>query len=146
MRLSALISRRADLVTLGVQGVVLDADKRVVFVRHGYRPGWHFPGGGVEHGEKIEQALVREISEETGIIVSGPLKLYGIFANFDYYPGDHVVLFIAGTWRRERVPKPNAEIAEIGFFALDRLPQDLTPAAGRRIGEIFGGNAQSTDW
>jgi 8-oxo-dGTP pyrophosphatase MutT (NUDIX family) len=146
MRLSALLARRADLVTLGVQGAIIDENRRVLLVRHGYRPGWHFPGGGVERGEKVELALVREVGEETGIVVSGPVRLYGIYTNFDYYPGDHVVLFVADKWRRERVPTPNAEIAEIGFFALDQLPQDLAPATARRIAEIFGGKAQSAEW
>ncbi|CAA2136886.1 NUDIX domain-containing protein [Hyphomicrobium sp. ghe19] len=146
MRWPSLLPKRNDIVTLGVQGIVVDDASRVLLVRHGYRPGWHLPGGGVDRGEEIETAIAREVLEETGVIISKPPSLIGIYSHFDDYPGDHIVLFKIDHWRRERIPPPNAEIAEHGFFALDALPELLSPGASRRLKEVFGGGEQSSAW
>jgi ADP-ribose pyrophosphatase YjhB (NUDIX family) len=146
LRLAPQLSRRADLVTLGVQGVVIDEASRVLLVRHGYRPGWHFPGGGVERGEKIDRALSRELDEEAGVTISKPPRLFGIYTNFETFPGDHVTLFIIEHWLRDRIPTPNTEIIEQGFYALDNLPQTVTAATKRRLDEIFAGAERSPAW
>ena len=146
LRLGSHPSRRADHVTLGVQGIVIDETSRVLLVRHGYRPGWHFPGGGVERGEQIDRALSRELDEEAGVAISKPARLFGIYTNFETFPGDHVTLFIVEHWQRNRVPKPNAEIIEHGFYALDDLPQNITPPTRRRLDEVFGGAERSIAW
>jgi ADP-ribose pyrophosphatase YjhB (NUDIX family) len=146
MRLSSFLSRSPDIVTLGVQGVLVDDQSRVLLVRHGYRPGWHFPGGGVERGEEIEAALAREVLEETGAIITHPAELIGVYSHFHEYPGDHVVLFMVRNWRRDSVPKPNTEIAEQGFYALDRLPPGVSQGTSRRLAELFGGMKRSHAW
>lgn len=133
-------------VTLGVQAMVWDEARRVLLVRHGYRPGWHFPGGGVEKAESVDSALARELEEETGIALEGPPRLFGIYSHFDAFPGDHIVLFVADAWRRTREITPNREIAEVGFFALESLPHETTPQTRRRIDEVFFARPRAEAW
>lgn len=57
---------------VGVGAVVLDAADAIVLVKRRYAPfasRWSLPGGSVELGETLEQALVREVREETGLDV-----------------------------------------------------------------------------
>lgn len=125
---------------------MIDDRQRVLLIRHSYRPGWHFPGGGVERGETTADALTRELHEEAGILVSGAPKLHGIYANFAAFPGDHIALFIVKDWAQPLLPESNYEIAAQGFFAKDRLPAETAPAVKRRLAEIFDDVPVQSEW
>ena len=62
---------------VGVGAVVLNGDGRVLLVKRAHEPlkgEWSLPGGGVEVGETLDAAVVRELFEETGLTVTvGPV-------------------------------------------------------------------------
>ncbi|HEX6000300.1 MAG TPA: NUDIX domain-containing protein [Hyphomicrobiaceae bacterium] len=133
-------------LTLGVRGVVLDAGNRVILVRHGYQPGWHFPGGGVEWGETTLEALARELEEEVGIALDAPPDLFGLYTNFKHFPGDHIALFVVRAWRAGQAPPPSFEIREQRQFAADALPEDTTGPVRRRMAEVLQSRPRAETW
>ena len=133
-------------LTLGAQGVVIDEENRVLLVRHTYRPGWCFPGGGVEKGETVQTALSRELQEECGVVFDGQPPLFGVYSNEAHFKGDHVLLYVVRAWHRTHVPEPNSEIADQAFFAIDEIPADCPASTPRRLDEIFRGVARNELW
>lgn len=133
-------------LTLGAQGIVIDGDNRVLLVRHGYRPGWCFPGGGVEKGETVLTALGRELEEEAGVAIEGTPDLMGVYSNEHQFPGDHIVLYVVRSWRRTRIPEPNREIVAHDFFDALAPPPDSAPSTERRLAELFGGSTRDEHW
>jgi len=69
---------------IGAGAIVLDGES-VLLVRRAAEPlkgQWSLPGGRLELGESIEQAIVREAREETGLEVE-PLRLLGVYDLID---------------------------------------------------------------
>ena len=133
-------------LTMGAQGIILDDVGRVLLIRHGYRPGWHFPGGGVERNEPVLEALRREITEETGVVATGTPDLLGIYTNFRSFPSDHIVVFIVRKWTQPTIPPPNREIAEQGFFDRHALPDGVIEPVRRRLAEVFDRVTRDEVW
>lgn len=133
-------------VTLGVRAIALDAQGRVLLVRHGYEKGWHLPGGAVDLGESAEEAAMRELCEETGVIAEGRPKLVGLFYNPAFGGRDHVALFLFERFAIGPTPAPNREIAEAAWFPRDALPPETTAATLRRLAELEAGAAPAGRW
>src|SRR3974390_608537 len=145
-RLFHLYWRFARGLTIGVRGLVLDADGRVFLIKHSYVTGWYLPGGGVETGETLTEALARELHEEGNIELTGAPQLYGVYFNNRVSRRDHVALYIVRSFRQGAPPKPNREIIAHGFFAPDALPEDTSRATREHIAEVLSGRAAADVW
>jgi ADP-ribose pyrophosphatase YjhB (NUDIX family) len=141
--LSFLVTRP---MTLGVRGVVIDADERVLLVRHGYVSGWHFPGGGVEVGETCVEALARELEEEARIALRGAPVLHGLFFNAKPSRRDHVAVYVIRDFAILGERAPDWEIKEARFFPLNALPAETTAGTRARLGEIFDSIPAHPHW
>jgi ADP-ribose pyrophosphatase YjhB (NUDIX family) len=133
-------------MTLGVRGLVIGVDGRIFLVKHSYVAGWPLPGGGVETGETVHEALARELAEEGNIALTGPPYLHGVFFNRRQSRRDHVAVFVIRDFRQDQAPVPNREIVAHGFFALDAMPNDTTAGTRARIAEVLGGAPVSDVW
>src|SRR6476659_6371366 len=103
---------------VGVTGLGVDADGKVLLARHRFgAPQWRFLGGFLGRRERVEDALAREIREETGLSIEvGPVL--EVVTGFRWARVELVFAFrvIGGA------EALTAEVAEIRWFPLDALP------------------------
>lgn len=133
-------------LTLGVRAVVRSDDGKFLLVRHTYTPGWHFPGGGVERGTSAEHALRSELHQETGLSIIERPRLHGIYFNNAVSTRDHVLVYLCKVEGSISDKPASLEIARIGFFGLDDLPDGTDPGAERRMREIVEGVEHRDEW
>jgi 8-oxo-dGTP diphosphatase len=98
--------------------------KRATVPFKGY---WALPGGRLDPGETVEQTIVREVKEETGLDVAvickvGEYHEQGVQGGveYDYYPACFLVEIVGGEIKRQE-----SEIEEIQLFSLSKLPSVL---------------------
>jgi 8-oxo-dGTP diphosphatase len=107
-------------------GAIAIRDGAVLLIRRGHAPGlgsWSLPGGRVEAGETAEQALAREVAEETGLVVkvgalAGEVLLDG--------PGDTIYavrdFFVTPTGGTESAGDDATDLAWVPFADMGKYP------------------------
>jgi len=105
--------------SVGVGGILLQGGKGL-FVQRAINPGrgrWTIPGGYVEQNEKIAEAVVREVREETGLLTE-PVSIVAVKDRPEDIPGvkhDVYVVFLLRYLAGRLAPDPS-EVLQAGFF------------------------------
>ncbi len=124
-----------DVVGVGVGGMVFDDRGRVFLARRGAAARneagcWEFPGGTVEFGERLADALRREFREEYGMSVE-VTALLGVADHLLPDEGQHWVSVSYAARHASGTPaiREPAKCTDIGWFTPDALPEPLSAAA-----------------
>lgn len=101
--------------------VFLQQADNLLLVKQGYgQQYWSLPGGLVEAGESIDQAAIREVKEETGLAITIK-RVVGLYSKTRE---NALAITLAGKIIGGEL-KPDNEILECHFFALDQLPSHV---------------------
>ncbi len=126
------MKRGVDYIGVGVGALIVDGAGRLFLARRGpeaknERGLWEFPGGSVEFGERLADALKREMHEEYGIEIEVG-ELLDVVDHILSDEGQHWVspCFICRIVSGEPEIRERTKCAEIGWFTPDRTPGDLT--------------------
>ena len=128
--------------TVGVK-MLLFCGSSVLLVKTRYSTKLSLPGGKVDKLELPRTAAIRELREETGVVVDD-CRLVGIYSNFTEFKSDTIVLFAAET--EAAACSPGWEIERCGFFPLNALPEDTSPATRRRLEDFSAGKIIDARW
>lgn len=116
--------------------VIIEIKGGIVLIKRKNPPyGWAIPGGFVDYGESLEDAIVREAREETGLDIK-LIRQFHTYSDPKRDPRHHTVstIFIATT---EGTPKAGDDAKEIGIFTRDTLPEDIAFDHGQILKDYF---------
>jgi len=109
---------------LTVDCIIENDSGEVLLIRRRNPPhGWALPGGFVEYGESLEEAMVRETKEETGLEV-WKYSQFRAYSDPERDPRFHTVSVVF-TGKARGTPRAGDDAGDCRFFPLDNLPSDI---------------------
>ena len=110
--------------SLTTDGVIIESGKILLIKRKNnpYKNKWALPGGFVEYGERVEEAIFREILEETGLKTKINY-LFDIYSDPKRDPRGHTVTVVYLLEIINGVLKSGDDAADAKFFNLSDLPE-----------------------
>ena len=143
------LQRMPDEIRPATNGAIFNESGDVLLQRRADNGYWGLPGGKVDIGESVEQGVVREVFEETGLRVT-VVRLVGIYSDpVQYsimtYPGGDVIQYVTMVFECERESgelRLSDESTDIGYFHPHALPDDTLLPHRLRIQDALADKAR----
>ena len=129
-----------DYIGVGCGAFILNDNDELLLHRRNKAPEkgyWSIPGGSLEMFETFEQAVVREVKEETDLDVE-VVRLVGLCNHIVNIENEEKVHWVTPSYLCKilsgtaKITEPGKH-TEIGWFKLDNLPEDLTITTKKAI-------------
>jgi len=108
-----------------VVDAIVEKDGAILLIKRKnppYQGQWAIPGGFVEYGEKVEDAVKRELMEEAGIKIE-ITGILGVYSDPSRDPRGHVASVCYTATTEDKV-KAGSDAAEARYFALENIKMD----------------------
>lgn len=120
----------SPLMVTAAMAIIYDREKGILFEKRTDNGMWCIPGGAMELGETSEEALRREVREETSLVISEP-ELFDVRANVHMvYPNGDEVYYTDIVYVIEKYSGEldfDDESSELKWFGLNKLPENIMP-------------------
>lgn len=124
------------VTTIGVR-VLVEHEGKVLLIKHSYRKGYYFPGGGVKRGEEFNQACIREVFEETGLVID-KMHLVSVYRNFLESKNNCVLIYRAGkVVNPEELKADGIEITEAIWVDPTKPPKEASYYTKQALDALF---------
>lgn len=138
------LANAPDEVRPGACAVIFDDDGKVLLEHRSDNGFWGLPGGAVEVGESVEEAVKREVMEETALLVEVK-RLVGVYSDprrysISSYPDGNVVHWVTVVFECVRIGgelQISHESTDIRYFGVDDLPESTLLSHALRISDAL---------
>jgi ADP-ribose pyrophosphatase YjhB (NUDIX family) len=142
----APLKKIPDRLGVATNGFVRDETGKILLQCRADIDFWSMPGGNVEIGESVEQGVVREVYEETGLEVRVE-RLIGVYSEpesypFMSYPDGFTIHYVTHVFTCDHIAgelRLSDESTDIGYFAADNLPKNTLLSHRIRIEDALTG-------
>jgi 8-oxo-dGTP pyrophosphatase MutT (NUDIX family) len=145
MKLEQAYGETATSLRVSATAFIRDDAGRVLLQQRSDNGFWNLPGGGLELGESVAQACVREVREETGLEVE-VLRLIGVYSAPEIttmsYPDGRVIQYVTSLFECRVIGgklEVDAESLALNWFDPLELPTPFSPNHVPRLQDALAG-------